>query len=263
MKKKKNITAKGKSHKTPAGLFEFLAALGVVVLIVIIVFCTRSCTYGEGSDPSGTNGASVGDKNGVNMTPISTEGLVFPRYITDSTLLENVYSATGSFPEDGEGSQVENVLAIKLTNVSDRSLEYLVFDLKINEEYYEFSVAAIPPGKSVYAFNLEKKSTPESISSLDKDVEFQTFFAEEPSAMKDVFSYDIKDGVIVVTNISGSEIKSDINVYYKTTTKDGYLGGITYRFRIKGGLPAGESYSAYAPHALTHMTEIMFAQYEE
>jgi hypothetical protein len=262
MKKKKNITAKGKSHKKSAGLFEFFAALGVVALIVIIVFSTRSCAYDEDAGHADSNGASA-DKNDVNMTPISTEGLAFPRYITDSTLLENLYSATGSFPEDGEGSMVENVLAVKLTNVSDRSIEYLTFDLKINEEYYEFSVAAIPPGKSVYAFNLGKKSAPESISSLDKAVEFQTFFAEEPSAMNDVFSYDIKDGVIVVTNISGSEIKSDINIYYKSTTNDGYLGGITYRFRVKGGLPAGESFNAYAPHALTHMTEIMFAQYEE
>lgn len=266
-KKNKKVSEK----RAPEGLFEFLAAVGVVALIIAIVFCTRSCAFGETIDPTLTSGVYEDTSAPAKDSPTTTtlnplpiaETISYPLALSEGLTVDKVYTATGYFPEDGSEEAIENVLAVKLTNKSEKTLEYLTFSLDANGETYKFSAATIPAGKSVYAFNLDRKSAPENLDTLAGETEFEIYFAKEPSAKTDMLSYDIKNGTVVVTNISGRDIKSDIVVYYKATAEDGYLGGITYRFRISGGLEAGKSFNAYAPHALTHMTEIMFAQYEE
>ena len=271
MKKKKKIEQKNRSRKLPEGLIEFLAAFAVIALIVVIVFCTRSCAYGETIDPSLTSGVYEDTSAPAKDSPTTTilnpipvaETISYPLALSEGLTLDKVYTATGYFPEDGSEESIENVLAVKLTNKSEKTLEYLTFTLDANGETFKFSAATIPAGKSVYAFNLDRKAAPKNLDTVECATEFEIYFAKEPSAKTDMLSYDIKNGTVVVTNISGRDIKSDIVVYYKATAEDGYLGGITYRFRISGGLAAGKSFNAYAPHALTHMTEIMFAQYEE
>ena len=270
MKKKKTIEQNKRARRLPEGVPELLAAIGVIALIVAIVFFTRSCAFGEHIDPSLTSGifddTSAPEKNTPTQTilnPLVPEGEICPMDISENIVLDKIYYATGYFPEDGTDAAIENILAVKLTNKSDKALEYLTFTLTVNGEAFKFSVATVPANKSVYAFNLDKKVAPTKVETVTAEKEFEIYFAEEPSKKSDTLSYQIKNGSIVVTNISGTDIQSDIVVYYKATAQDGYLGGITYRFRVKGGLPAGESFNAYAPHALTHMTEIMFAQYEE
>ena len=271
MKDQKKKTNKKQAQRAlPEGVLELLAAIGVVALIVVIVICTRSCAYDEPIDPSLTSGifddTSAPGKDTPTQTilnPLVPEGEICPINISDNIVLDKIYYASGYFPEDGSDDAIENVLAVKLTNNSDRSLEYLTFTLKVNEEDFRFSVATVPAKKSVYAFNLDRKIAPTKVETAVAEPGFEIYFVEEPSTKSDKLSYNIKNGTIEVTNISGTDILSDIVVYYKATADKGYLGGITYRFRISGGLPAGETFSAYAPHALTHMTEIMFAQYEE
>lgn len=269
-KTKKKANNKQNARKAPGGLVEFLVALGVVVLLIVLVVCTRSCAFGEEIKPPVTSGVfedtSAPAKDNPTSTilnPIPADEITYPFVITDGVTLEKVYTATGYFPEDGSDEAIENVLAAKLTNTSDKTLEYLTFTLTVNGEAYKFAAATIPAEKSVYVFNTERKTAPEKLTSLEGEVEFEIYFAEEPSAKTDTLSYKVQNGTIVVTNTSERDIISDIVVYYKATAEDGYLGGITYRFRISGGLAAGQSFSAYAPHAYAHMTEIMFAQYEE
>ena len=253
----------------PAGLTEFLAALGIVALVTVLILCARSCSWGK--DDSETDGTSSVDTSAaVNaappatvLTPVPAEDISYPFPVTAGITLDRIYTATGYFPEDGSDEAIDNVLAVKLTNISEKTLEYLSFSLTLNGEICKFTAATVPAGKSVYAFSTERSTAPESISSIESDVEFVLYFTEEPSAKTDNLSYDVQNGTIVVTNISERDISSDIVVYYKAKAEDGYLGGITYRFRISGGLAAGERFNAYAPHAYGQKTEIMFAQYEE
>ncbi|MBR4961094.1 MAG: hypothetical protein IKY52_09375, partial [Clostridia bacterium] len=197
------------------------------------------------------------------LTPIPADGITYPLPLTDEITLDRIYTATGYFPEDGSDEAVENVLAVKLTNTSAKTLEYLSFALTLNGEVSSFTAATVPAGKSVYVFAADRSTAPAEITTAESEIEFEIHFAEEPSAKTDTLSYEVQNGTIVVTNISDRDIPSDIVVYYKSTAEDGYLGGITYRLRISGGLAAGESFNGYAPHAYAHMTEIMFAQYEE
>ncbi len=270
MKKKNKKVSEKRARRAPEGLIEFLAAAGVVALLVIVVFCTRSCAFGEEIETPITSGvfedtsAPVKDApTATILNPIPVEGITYPIQVTQGVTLDKVYTATGYFPEDGSDDAIENVLTIKITNTSTKTLEYLTFTLDLDGEVYRFAASTIPGEKSVYLFNTERKTAPAKITTLTGEEEFKVYFANEPSKKQETLSYEIKNGSIVVTNISETDIKSDIVVYYKATAEDGYLGGITYRFRISGGLVAGKSFNAYAPHALTHMTEIMFAQYEE
>ncbi|MBQ8333398.1 MAG: hypothetical protein IJX93_06465, partial [Clostridia bacterium] len=75
-------------------------------------------------------------------------------------------------------------------------------------------------------------------------------------------AYTITDGTIAITNVSGEDIPSDIVVYYKNMYANTYMGGITYRVCVTGGLQAGESFNGYAPHATENDTKIMFTEYE-
>lgn len=274
MNNKKKKTNVRKERKTPEGLIEFLAALGLVLLVIVIVFATRSCSYGESIDPSLTSGiyddtsaASVNSPTTTTLDPLPiADTIELPIAVSDTLSIEKLYTATGYFPEDGTDDAVENVLALKLTNKSDKALQYLTFTLEVNGESFKFSATAVPAGKSAYLFALERKAAPAQTDTVSCEKEFEIYFTETPNTKAEQLSCTVKNGTITVTNISGRDIASDIEVYYKSTAENDYLGGITYRFRISGGLAAGKSYNAYAPHALTHMTEIMFiqfVQYEE
>lgn len=253
-------------RRIPGGLMEFLAAVGILVLVLAITVCTRSCEIARDGQSGIFEDTSAPTPNSPTTTvldPLPAEGVAYPVAITGDISVDQVYTATGYFPEDGSDEAIENVLAIKLTNTSDKTLEYLTFTLTVNGEAYSFAAATVPGGKSVYVFNSARASAPGTVTSLTGEAQIEVYFAEEPSAKTDVLSYQVQNGTVTVTNISGQDIRSEIMVYYKATAEKGYLGGITYRFRISGGLAAGESFNAYAPHAYAHMTEIMFAQYEE
>ena len=235
-------------------------------MVFLFILCARSCNALQEDKDGILEDTSTPAKNSPTTTvlnPIPSEGIAYPLAISDDIVLEQIYTATGFFPEDGSDEAIENVLAVKLTNTSSKMLEYLTFSLTVNGNVYSFSAATVPAGKSVYVFNSERKTSPDLVTVLEGNVEMELRFSEEPSTKPDVFSYDIQNGMVVVTNLSDKDIKSDIIVYYKSTVENGYLGGITYRFRISGGLAAGKSFNAYAPHAYAHMTEIMFVQYEE
>lgn len=266
MKKRTKNEKKQSARRIPGGLMEFLVAVGILVLVLVITVCTRSCEIARDSESGIFEDTSAPAQNSPTTTvldPLPAEGITYPLAITEDIVLDQVYTATGYFPEDGSDEAIEKVLAAKLTNTSAKTLEYLTFTLTVNGESYPFAAATVPGGKSVYVFNSERKSSPDAVTSLAGEAAIEIYFTQEPSAKTETLSYQVENGTVVVTNISEKDIQSDIMVYYKATAEKGYLGGITYRFRISGGLAAGKSFSAYAPHAYAHMTEIMFAQYEE
>ena len=78
---------------------------------------------------------------------------------------------------------------------------------------------------------------------------------------EDALQLDATDLTIKVTNVSGEDITGDIYVYYKTVANDMYMGGITYRAKIEGGLAAGASAECYAGHYTQKYSEILFVTY--
>ena len=248
---------------------EFITAVAVVILAVALLLSAKSCSLFQktGSFTSGVYDdvkppAEDSPATSV-LNPLPISNVYYPINLTDGIDLNCIYSSNGYFPEDGTDTEMKNVLAVKLSNKSEKDLEYFTFTLKINGFVYKFSVATLPKGKSIYVYNSECKEAPKTVTSVESNVEYEIYFSDRISTKSDELLFKVQQGSIVVTNKSQEDIRSDIVVYYKSTASDGYLGGITYRFRIKGGLDSGKSYSSYAPHAYAHMTEIVFVEYEE
>lgn len=268
---KGKIMKKTKTKEAPKreGLVEGLVAAALVVLCFVLAATIPSCDLFNRQPPveSGVldDAVAPGDDTPTSseLNPITLEGVTLPVDMPGGIQLARLYTATGYFPEDGSDEKVEDVLVAAFTNTTDQTLEYMTATLTVNGKEYAFKLTTIPPKKSVYVFNDAAEQAPAQVTALDAAVGYQTFFAETPSVKADTLSFTCQTGTIVAKNISDKDIKSDIFVYYKSTAEGGYLGGITYRFRITGGLKAGESFNAYAPHAYAHMTEIMFVTYEE
>jgi hypothetical protein len=264
-KTNKTINKERTAGKRPSGVIELFAALGVAVLVGLLIFGIHSCESRPSVKDGIMNDSVVSSKGPTQtvMNPIPVKEAILPLQLAKGVTVDQVYTSTGYFPEDGTDKAMKGVFAVKLTNTSEQTLEYLTFTLKVNGEKYKFAAATVPAKKSVYVFNSKSKKAPDKISALEGEEEVKTYFPTEPSKKIGTLSYSVNTGSIVVKNISKRDINSDIMVYYKSTADGGYLGGITYRFRIKGGLDAGKSHTAFAPHAYAHMTEIMFVQYEE
>jgi len=252
-----------KSNKNPTGLPELLVVLLIIVVLILLILLVRSCTPNESGtpDPSQTD-TNHDSPNSTELNPIPFADVVLPVSVTSAVTVDNIFTATGYYPEDGTDDGVENVLAAKFTNTSDKVLEYMTVVLKVNSESYNFAITTLPAGKSVYVFNSDRKTAPDVITSLSGVSEYEIYFDEEPEKMEESIASDVQNGLIVVKNISDKDITSDIVIYYKSKTENGYLGGITYRLRVPGGLKSGETYNAYAPHSYAHMTEVMFVKLE-
>lgn len=265
-KRKKTRKESRRGVQLPQGLVEFLVAVGILAAVIGGILGIRACGTERDIRDGVLEDVAAGESGQPTSTvlnPLTAEEGLLPLLVTEDIRIDALYTATGYFPEDGTDEAIENVLAVKLTNTAEKTLEYLTFTLTVNGEAYPFSAATVPGGTSVYVFARERNTAPGRAVSASADAEIEVYFPEEPSVHADSLSYEVRSGTVDVTNISGKRIGSDILVYYKSTAENGYLGGITYRFRISGGLEAGESFSAYAPHAYAHMTEIMFAQYEK
>ncbi len=252
---------KNKKTSRAEGLAEFIVALALIAALVCIVIFARGCSADHsGSDTPETEADT--SENISELEPIASYGIEYPIEIADGITLDWVYTATGYFPEDATDDMVEDVLAAKFTNTTDRSLEYMTLTLTVNGEEYPFSIKTLPAGRSVYVFNSDRLAAPTDVTEVTSEVEYQVFFADEPTLREDVFKYTVTDGMIAVTNVTDEDITADFYVYYKSTAGEDLFGGITYRFKVSGTIKAGESFNGYTPHAYSHMTEVMFTDYE-
>lgn len=262
---KKNI----KKAQKAQGLIEGLAAFVFIAACFALAAIVPSCKLPSETDPTQSgilDDTFAPDRNNPSssqLSPVALEGISLPAEAASGIQLSRLYTATGYFPEDGRDSEIENVLVAAFTNTTGQTLEYMTVTLTVNGKDYDFELTTLPPLKSIYVCNEKAIKAPEKVFSLELEVGYQVFFRSEPSLHEDTLSFTCQTGTIAVTNTSDKNITGDIVVYYKSKADGGYFGGITYRFRIMGGLKAGATYNAYAPHAYSHMTEIMFVTYDE
>ncbi|MBQ8368872.1 MAG: hypothetical protein IJY35_02700 [Clostridia bacterium] len=256
---------KNKHPKPPTGLPEFLAALGIVLVIVLLIPLIRGCSEAEVPDepidaaepiqPEPVSAAFI-------ETPLAFDGATLPAEIDDGVFLTSLTSADGKFVEDGSDEAVTGVLCAVFSNTTDKTIEYMTAVVTVDGEEYRFAVTTLPAGSTVHTLESSRKPAPETVRNLTAEKEYLIWFTREISRHEDDLAYTITDGTIAITNVSGEDIASDIVVYYKNTYENTYMGGITYRVRVTGGLQAGESFNGYAPHATENDTRIMFTEWE-
>lgn len=256
---------KNKQTKTPTGLPEFLAALAIVLVIVLLIPLIRGCSEAEAA-PDPADIAETVQLEPVTAafieTPLAFDGVTLPVEIDDGVYLTSLTSADGKFVEDGSDEDAENVLCAVFANESDQTIEYMTAVVTVDGEEYRFAVTTLPAGSTVHALESNRRTAPETVRNLTAEKEYLIRFTREISLHEDELAYSITDGTITITNISGEDIPNDIVVYYKNMYATTYMGGITYRVRVTGGLQAGESCNGYAPHATVNDTKIMFTEWE-
>lgn len=160
---------------------------------------------------------------------------------------EEVRSYTGTYMEDGSDQLVSNVMMIRVTNTGEDDIQLMNIEVGYPEQVFHFTVTNLPAGGTAVLLELDRAAKPQGnpISAVASNV---VLFSEKMQA--DLSAYEISgaDGALNVKNISGADITGDIYVYYKYKIQDIYYGGITFRVKIEGGLPAGEIRQVMTSH---------------
>lgn len=224
----------------------------LAALLAAVALLTGCRGAGAGSNPpAGSTVAPSGSTESTTALELDAgSGLV----------VRQISRYAGSFVEDGSDDTVSGVCAITVQNTADQTVQYAKLTLTRNDESYEFEVTTLPPGASAQLLELNRKPAPDQTDGFAARTTLYTAFTEEPSLCADALKIAQADGAITVTNVSGSDIRGQIYVYYKIAYGDLYLGGITYRAGING-LATGQSATCYAGHSSEKYSKLMFATY--
>ena len=87
-------------------------------------------------------------------------------------------------------------------------------------------------------------------------------FENPPVMNNDKLEINVLDGSISVRNISGEDIESDINIYYKDKKDDLVNGSVTYKIRIEGIKADSETFIK-APELNENNCRIIFTDYDD
>lgn len=179
----------------------------------------------------------------------------------EALVLTGLANGTGNFPEDGSDEFVESVLSATFRNDGKTTLQYARVLVEIDGQTFTFDISTIPAGATVRAFALEKLPAPDVIPEVSARIQYSVWFDEEPTVDPERLQITIGDGMIFVKNISDEDITGEVSIFFKNVYSGVYWGGITYRVRIAGGIPAGQTSAGYASHVYKDQTEVMFVIY--
>lgn len=178
---------------------------------------------------------------------------------TDTGLtIRNIGAYTGAFVEDGTNEIVSGVLMLVVDNNSEEAVQYAEITLPTEAGDAKFSLSTLPAGEAVVLLEqnrMQYTGNEDAATAVSSSV---AYFQTPMSLHEDKLEFQILDGAINVTNISGADITDDVVIYYKNAATDLYYGGITYRIRIAGGLKAGEIKQMIASHFSDSGSKIMF-----
>lgn len=164
----------------------------------------------------------------------------------------------GSFVEDGSDEFVENVMMIVLENQGDQYIQ--LANVTVNNQYM-FEVTTLFPGEKIMV--LEKNRTPyvENMSVTTTSIDDVALFREVPDLCEGVLKIDIKDGMVLVSNVSGKDFSGG-KLFFKNKLSDKYLGGITY-FLSLPELAKGQEVKLSSAHFREDSSELLFVTYAE
>jgi hypothetical protein len=174
----------------------------------------------------------------------------------NNLIINSIGSYSGRFYEDGSNDKVEDVLAIKVTNTGNQTLQYCEIVLSGSNETARFSLSTLGPKESVIVLESNKKTHTEH-TYVNGVANHVVFFQEEPKLWEDILEIEGKNGSITITNISDQDIEGEFYLYYKNYTDGTYYGGITYRTKVSA-LKSGESINVISTHFSAKDSKILF-----
>ncbi len=165
-------------------------------------------------------------------------GFKFPVVLYEGISVEECYLYSGEYPEDGSFKACENVVALKLINNSATDIQLMRINVTTNLKTMAFNVTTLLAGSTVVVLEKSKQTMSEDEKILSIECVNKLDYTANVSLCEDIFLVQGNLATINIKNISKTEIKSDIYVYYKRKDADGnYFGGVTFRAKAEGLKP--------------------------
>ena len=177
-------------------------------------------------------------------------------------VIQSVSQYSGDFVEDGSDRGVRNVWALTVNNMSDQDIQYLRIKAEHGEDAAYFDITTLTAGSTVQVLESAASEYPEWEEDCVYTIENLALFSKERSLYPDLFAVSARDGWIKVENKGTEDITNDVYVYYKNEKDGEFLGGITYRLKFEGGIPAGETREEQSVHYKSDISQIMYLTYE-
>lgn len=176
-------------------------------------------------------------------------------WIPDSKLYcERVGIYSGRFVEDTSDRKIEDVVAMLISNKSDRYLDIAMLTYEINGKTANFKVTGLPAGKSAWV--LESSGMQTSDNPVVKYLDSVIAYRDEAVSQAEQLTIRAEGNSLLVTNVSDKTLYH-VYVYYKVLHADGnFLGGITYGVGF-GDLAPGQTSDSLAAHYQEGKTQIV------
>ena len=242
---------KKKTQKVLLTLFTVLVALAAVIIVSVL------------HKPEEDNGIpkDTVDKNGTfnTDTPATVNGIKDINInLGNGMYITNVGGYTGIYMEDGSDELVTGVTMIIVENTGKDDIQYAEILLPIGKEEAKFVLSTLPAGEKVVLLEKERMGYSGESDCGSAIAQNVVIFDKPLDKMEDQFEIQLLGGMMNVRNISGSDIRGNIVIYYKNSAADILYGGITYRLTIEGGLAAGEVRQMPGSHISEKGSEVMF-----
>lgn len=241
---------------------DFLIALvllmALIAAVLVIVFVLPKLSSGDPTknDPSRQAAEMPYEVPGFTLLE-DVSGTTFDNGL--SVLCCGTYS--GFYLEDGSDEQVKDVLSVVIKNNGASLVEYGVIELPLGKQTATFEFSGLPVGAAVL---VQEKNRMTDTNGIQKASFVCSQYALPGSIVLDFgndFELYTDDGVINMKNISGADITTDVSVFYKNFEFGLFLGGITYRARVSGGIKDGEIGQALQNHFWADTSAVLYMSY--
>lgn len=220
--------------------------LSIMLVALMLVFMLTACGVEE-EYKYNTEVISVDNAPAENSADVKAitgyvedekqEFLELPYTIGDTGLeVVSVGKYTGVYTDSGANADVENIIALVVSNTSGKIISYSSFTFEYaKDKTCTFNATNLPNNQSVLVFPNTEAIAYEDVKKLECTESMSVPTDSLP--MVEGVGVDYKDGEFIVTNQTNDDL-GDVYIIYKNTIEGNvYLGGITYSaevFDLKG-----------------------------
>lgn len=255
----KNAKQKGKSRLV--SVLSVLAALLLICLIGMVIFrkgADDPQNLSDAQERPRSEETSAVTEEPSDAAAEKSAALELP-YVFENGSLEiaSLFQYSGLNPDCG-WSEGTDVGAVVLTNRSDRYLEGLNLTVSLTDgTAMSFSIADIPSGKTVWAFETGNQGL--NASAALAEVQCSAAFREDSGLIPESVAVRADGMEITLTNLSPEEL-TGLAVRCHSILDDTYFGGTSYTYPVET-IPAGGSTVVFAEDCFLGQTEAAFVNY--
>lgn len=173
---------------------------------------------------------------------------------------DKIAQFSGIFIEDGSDAPVDNVVALLVTNHSEKFLDLANVVYEIDGKKATFIVTGLPAGSSTWVMEYSKMEI--SSDSVITYLGCTTSFREDVIHTTEDVTIKCDGSLLYATNNTDRTLEN-VFIYYKSLHSDGnYFGGITYMVEF-GSIEPGETVEELGGHFSVDESEIVRIGWQE